>query len=84
MTTEEKIGIVVSKKMHKTVIVKVESRYPHPLYSKVIIKTKKYYVHDEFNTSKEGKLIVIEKCRPLSKKKMWILNPFKSFNNFSN
>jgi small subunit ribosomal protein S17 len=46
MPVKEKIGIVVSNKMQKTVVVKVESRYPHPIYSKTMIKTRKYLDHD--------------------------------------
>ena len=47
MPVKEKIGIVVSTKMQKTIVVKVENRFSHPIYSKTIIKTRKYLVHDE-------------------------------------
>jgi len=47
MAVKERIGIVVSNKMQKTVVVNVESRFPHPIYSKTLIRTKKYMVHDE-------------------------------------
>ena len=47
MPVKEKIGIVISDKMEKTVVVKVENRYPHPIYGKTVVKTRKYLVHDE-------------------------------------
>ena len=47
MVVKEKIGVVISTKMNKTAVVNVESRYSHPIYSKIMIKTKKYLVHDE-------------------------------------
>ena len=46
MPVKEKIGVVVSNKMQKTIVVKIENRYPHPIYSKTMLKTKKYYAHD--------------------------------------
>jgi small subunit ribosomal protein S17 len=74
MPVKEKIGIVVSNKMQKTVVVKVESRYPHPMYSKTMIKTCKYLVHDETNECNIGDQILIKECRPRSKKKRWFLS----------
>ena len=47
MTAKEKIGTVISNKMQKTVVIKVENRYSHPIYSKIMLKTRKYLVHDE-------------------------------------
>jgi len=73
MAIKHQIGTVVSNKMNKTVIVKVANRYPHLLYSKTIIKNKKYFVHDEFNKCDIGDKVVIKECRPLSKKKRWEL-----------
>jgi len=73
MPLKEQIGIVVSDKMEKTVVIKVESRYPHPIYSKTVVKTKKYLVHDEDQTCKIGDQILVQECRPLSKKKRWKL-----------
>jgi small subunit ribosomal protein S17 len=73
MPLKEQIGIVVSNKMDKTVVIKVESRYPHPIYSKTVIKTKKYLVHDESQTCSIGDQILVQECRPLSKKKRWTL-----------
>jgi small subunit ribosomal protein S17 len=73
MPVKQEIGIVVSNKMQKTIVVKVENRYPHPLYSKTLIKTKKYLAHDESEESNIGDQVVLEECRPLSKRKRWKL-----------
>ena len=73
MPVKEKIGIVVSNKMQKTVVVKVESRYPHPIYAKTMIKTRKYLAHDELEECNIGDQVLVEECRPLSKKKRWKL-----------
>jgi len=70
---KELIGIVVSDKMQKTVVVKIENRYSHPIYSKTMIKTKKYLVHDDFEQCKIGDQILVQECRPLSKNKCWKL-----------
>ena len=64
-------GVVVSDKMDKTVTVKVERRVMHPLYKKVIRRSKKYAAHDEANACKEGDRVSIRECRPLSKRKTW-------------
>ncbi|MCH7864289.1 MAG: 30S ribosomal protein S17 [Proteobacteria bacterium] len=64
-------GVVVSDKMDKTVTVKVERRIMHPLYKKVIRRSKKYAAHDEANACKEGDVVSIRECRPLSKRKTW-------------
>lgn len=64
-------GVVVSDKMDKTVTVKVERRIMHPLYKKVIRRSKKYAAHDEANACKEGDRVSIRECRPLSKRKTW-------------
>ena len=71
MPLKEQIGIVVSDKMEKTVVIKVESRYPHPISSKTVVKTKKYLVHDENQICNIGDQILVQECRPLSKKKRW-------------
>lgn len=65
------IGKVVSDKMDKTVTVLVERRVKHPLYGKVIRRSKKYHAHDENNEYREGDVVVIEECRPISKTKAW-------------
>lgn len=64
-------GRVVSDKMDKTVTVLVERRVKHPLYGKVITRSKKYHAHDERNEFHEGDLVTIEECRPLARNKSW-------------
>ena len=66
-------GTVVSDKMEKTRVVKVERRAAHPLYHKVVMNTTKCYVHDENNESKIGDVVEIMETRPLSKLKRWRL-----------
>jgi len=78
MPVKEKIGIVVSNKMQKTVVVKVESRYSHPIYSKTMIKTRKYLAHDEMNKCNIGDQVLVQECRPLSKKKHWSVSKILS------
>ena len=66
-------GVVVSNKMDKTVVVKVERRFSHPVFKKVVKTTKKYKVHDEKNECLEGDFVRIQETRPLSKEKRWRL-----------
>ena len=66
-------GVVVSNKMDKTAVVKVERRFSHPVFKKVVKTTKKYKVHDEKNECLEGDFIRIQETRPLSKEKRWRL-----------
>lgn len=66
-------GVVVSDKNDKTVVVRVERRFTHPLLKKTVRRTKKYHAHDEANKAKEGDLVRIEECRPISKNKTWKL-----------
>ena len=73
MPVKEKIGIVVSTKMQKTIVVKVENRFSHPIYSKTMIKTRKYLVHDEMEKCNIGDQVLVQECRPLSKCKRWKL-----------
>ena len=73
MAIKEQIGTVTSIAMQKTVVVSVESKYTHPIYSKIMVRTKKYLVHDESQVSKIGDLIIMQECRPLSRKKRWTL-----------
>ena len=68
-----RMGIVVSDKMSKTIVVQVERRVPHPLYGKIIRKRKKFYAHDENNSAKVGDYVLIRETRPLSKTKRWEL-----------
>ncbi len=70
---KELVGYVVSDKMDKTVVVKVDRREAHPLYKKHIIKSKKYHAHDPNNECKAGDLVVIRETRPLSKTKRWVV-----------
>jgi small subunit ribosomal protein S17 len=67
------VGVVVSDKMEKTVVVKVDSLVKHQVYNKYIKRSVKYKVHDEQNTSKMGDRVQIIECRPLSKDKRWSL-----------
>ena len=64
-------GTVVSDKTDKTVVVKVERKVKHPLYGKIIRRSKKYHAHDEGNTFKTGEVVRIEECAPISKLKTW-------------
>lgn len=73
MAIKEEIGIVVSNKMQKTIVVKIENRYSHPIYSKTMIKTKRYLAHDEFGESNIGDQVLVQECRPLSRRKRWKL-----------
>nr|YP_010478776.1 ribosomal protein S17 [Neustupella aerophytica]UVI61081.1 ribosomal protein S17 [Neustupella aerophytica] len=73
MGLTEKIGIVVSTKMQKTIVVIVENKFRHPRYAKTVIKTKRYLVHDEENVAKLGDKILMTQTRPLSKNKRWRL-----------
>jgi small subunit ribosomal protein S17 len=64
-------GTVVSDKNDKTVVVLVERKVKHPLYGKIIRRSKKYHAHDEANAVKEGEVVRIEECAPISKNKTW-------------
>ena len=66
-------GKVVSNKMQKTITVLVERFVPHPQYGKYMRRTTKFLAHDENNESKEGDMVAIEECRPLSRHKNWRL-----------
>ena len=65
------VGTVVSDKADKTVVVKVERKVKHPLYGKIIRRSKKYHAHDEDNSFKAGETVRIEETRPISKLKTW-------------
>ena len=65
------VGTVVSDKTDKTVVVKVERKVKHPLYGKIIRRSKKYHAHDEDNSVKTGETVRIEETRPMSKLKTW-------------
>ena len=64
-------GTVVSDKTDKTVVVLVERKVKHPVYGKIMRLSKKYHAHDEANTFKEGEIVRIEECAPISKLKTW-------------
>ena len=66
-------GRVVSNRMDKTVTVRLERRVKHPLYGKFISRSTKLHAHDGNNECKEGDLVLIEECRPISKSKSWRL-----------
>lgn len=66
-------GLVVSDKADKTIVVKVQRRFKHPIYSKFVNATKKYHAHDENNQAKIGDLVTIIESRPHSKTKKWEL-----------
>ena len=70
---KSRVGIVVSDKMDKTVVVAVEVKYKHPLYKKTVRVTNKYKVHDEENAARVGDTVEITETRPLSKDKRWRL-----------
>ena len=71
MAVKERVGEVVSDKMDKTIVVAIENRSPHPKYGKIVVRTKKYKVHDAENQCKIGDRVRIKETRPLSKTKRW-------------
>jgi len=70
---KQRIGIVTSDKMDKSITVMVERRLKHPIYGKFVKKTKKFAAHDEQNTCNVGDKVLIMETRPLSKRKRWRL-----------
>jgi small subunit ribosomal protein S17 len=72
-TRARRVGVVVSDKMDKTIVVKVERQFAHPLYKRSVKKTKKFVAHDEGNTAKVNDLVEIIESRPLSRLKRWRL-----------
>jgi small subunit ribosomal protein S17 len=73
MVKKERIGVVVSDKSQKTIVVAIQTRYQHPKYGKILIKTKRYMAHDETNSSKSGDIVLLEESRPYSLNKKWVL-----------
>jgi len=67
------IGEVISSPMEKTAVIKVERRFPHPMYKKFIRKSKKYYAHDPENMCNAGDIVTILESKPISKHKRWIV-----------
>ena len=72
-TRKTRVGRVVSDKMQKTVVVALERRVPHPVYGKMVTRTRKVKAHDEENSAKAGDLVRIAETKPLSKDKRWRL-----------
>jgi small subunit ribosomal protein S17 len=70
---KERIGVVVSNKMEKSIVVSETRKVKHPLYGKFVLKTKKYHAHDETNDCNIGDTVKIMETRPLSKTKCWRL-----------
>jgi small subunit ribosomal protein S17 len=68
-----KLGTVVSDKMDKTIVVKVERQFMHPIYKKVVRKHKNFKAHDENNDCNIGDVVIIKESRPLSREKRWAL-----------
>ena len=70
---KERVGEVISNKMTKTIVVRVERRFPHARFKKVVTGYKKFYAHDEKSEAKVGDRVRIEETRPMSKMKRWRL-----------
>src|SRR3984885_3701497 len=70
---KERVGEVVSNKMTKTIVVRVQRRFPHPQFKKIVTAYKKFYAHDEKAEAKIGDTVRIEETRPMSKLKRWQL-----------
>ena len=70
---KERIGVVTSNKMQKSIVVSEVKKVKHPMYGKFVLKTKKYVAHDEKNSCNEGDTVRIMETRPLSKRKNWRL-----------
>ena len=70
---KQRVGVVLSNKMQKTIVVQIKRKAPHPLYGKVMEKAAKFKVHDEKNEAKPGDTVKIVETRPLSKEKRWRL-----------
>ncbi len=73
MAVKERVGVVVSDKMDKTVVVAVENRSSHPKYGKIVVRTQRYKVHDEDNSCCVGDRVRIRETRPLSRTKRWAI-----------
>jgi small subunit ribosomal protein S17 len=70
---QEKVGIVMSTKMQKTIVVEVRRRVAHPVYKRIVTKRSKFMAHDEHRKAHEGDMVRIVESRPLSKNKRWSL-----------
>ena len=72
-TKRQVVGKALENKMDKTATIEVERRFPHPVYNKFIVRTKKYYAHDESNSCSAGDVVRIEEYRATSKLKRWVV-----------
>lgn len=70
---KERVGVVVSNKMDKTIVIAVKAKFKHPIYGKFVNRTAKFFAHDEQNTCSTGDTVRIMETRPLSKQKNWRL-----------
>lgn len=77
MPIKERLGVVVSNKMEKTIVVSVENKMNHKRYGKIVTTTKRYKAHDDSNECQIGDSVVISESRPLSKTKRWTLKEIK-------
>lgn len=73
MAKKQRLGVVVSAKSEKTIIIASETKYQHKKYAKTLIKTNRFMAHDAENVCSFGDLVLIEECRPFSKRKKWVL-----------
>jgi len=73
MVKKERIGVVVSNKADKTIVVAIQTRYQHPKYGKILLKTKRYMAHDEKNSCNSGDIVLLEESSPYSRHKKWTL-----------
>ena len=67
------VGTALENKMDKTAVIEIQRRFPHPVYNKYFVRTKKYYAHDQDNICSKGDLVRIEEYKPMSKLKRWIV-----------
>ena len=79
MARRQKIGVVVSNKMEKSIVIATETRFKHRLYAKTMSKTTRYLVHDPENTCAIGDTVLVEEHPPISAKKRWILKTVLNF-----
>lgn len=84
MIKKEKMGIVVSNNMQKSIIVNVENKYSHFAYGKILKKTKRFMAHDHYTKCNIGDIVLISESRPLSKKKCWVVKQILSKKKISN
>jgi|TARA_B100000242_G_C42957188_1_gene443920 small subunit ribosomal protein S17 len=80
MVKKERIGVVVSNKPEKTIVVAIQTRYRHPKYGKILVKTKRYMAHDEQNACNSGDIVLLEESAPYSRRKKWALKEILKVN----